>query len=130
MVDCSQYAVEDEVELSLPTSAPIYLGMLAWCEAAAGRRDAAQRTLAELERRASIEYVSPLFAASAFSELGDREKARSLLRAAFAERASGLALRMCPWFRQLRTDPLIEDLRRRLLADGHTGVADPRGDLG
>lgn len=110
--------------------APFYLGMLAWCQAASGSHDEARRTLSELDRRASIEYVSPVLAAWAFSELGDLEKARTLLREAIAERASVLAVQMCPFFRRLRADPLMEDLRRRLLMGGRTGAPHARGDLG
>jgi TolB-like protein len=110
--------------------APIYLGMLAWCQAASGSQDEARRTLSELDRRASVEYVSPVFASWAFSELGDVEKARALLRDAFAERASVLAVQTCPWFRQLRSDPLMEDLHRRLLMGGPTSVPDASSDLG
>jgi hypothetical protein len=98
--------------------APFYLGMLAWCQAASGRCQEARRTLGELDRRASIEYVSPMFAAWAVSELGEMEKARTLLRDAFAERASALVLQTLPLFRQLRANPLMENLRRRLLCDG------------
>jgi hypothetical protein len=77
--------------------------------------------LDELERRAATEYVSPLFRAWASSELGDPEQTRSLLEPAFAERASLLVLQGVPCFRRLRTEPLMEDLRRRHLGEQREG---------
>jgi TolB-like protein/Tfp pilus assembly protein PilF len=96
---------------------PAFLGMLAWCQAAAGRHEEAQQTLRELERRALGEYVSPIFRAWAVSELDDPDKTRTLLGEAFAERAGVLAVQGMPWFRQLRADPLMRDLRQRLLGE-------------
>jgi adenylate cyclase len=98
--------------------APFYLGMLAWCQAASGSHEQARQTLGELERRAATEYVSPIFLALAFSELGDSQRTRTLLEEAFTERASILVLRGMPCLRQLRAEPLMEDLRRRLLGEG------------
>lgn len=95
--------------------APAYLGLLAWCQAASGRHDQARQTLGELEQRALTEYISPIFLVWAASELDEPEKTRRLLREAFAERASGLVLQTMPFFRRLRADPLMRDLRQRLL---------------
>ena len=82
--------------------APYFLGMLVWCQAAAGRQGQARQTLGELERRAATEYVSAITPALAWSELGDQEKARTLLGEALAERASMLVLMNLPCFRKLR----------------------------
>ncbi len=103
--------------------APFYLGLLAWCQGAAGKYEQARQTLGELERRAATEYVPPLFLAWAVSELGDPERTRTLLGKAFAERTALLVLPGMPCFRQLRTEPLMEDLRRRLLGEGGGGMA-------
>jgi serine/threonine-protein kinase len=103
--------------------APFYLGLLAWCQGASGRHEQARQTLSELERRAGGEYVPPLLLAWALSELGDAEKARTLLGEAFTERASALVLRGLPCLRQLRAEPLMEDLRRRLLGEGGAGTS-------
>jgi len=86
-----------------------------------GRQEQARLNLGELERRAATEYVSPLFRAWASSELGDPEQTRSLLEQAFAERASLLVLQGVPCFRQLRAEPLMEDLRQRLLGKEREG---------
>ena len=96
--------------VSRSAQAPVFLGMLAWCEAASGRKDQARQTLAELERRAATEYVAPLILAFGTSELGDTEKARTLLAAAFAERASVLTLPGIPCMRKLRDEPLMHEL--------------------
>jgi serine/threonine-protein kinase len=94
--------------------APAFLGFLAWCEAAAGRRAQARERLAEMERRSGSEYVSPLFFAIGVSELGEPAKMRTLLEQAFEERAGLLALPKAPWMRTLRREPSLEDLQRRL----------------
>ncbi len=103
--------------------APFHLGLLAWCQAASGRQEQARQTLGELERRAATGYVAPLFLAFASSELGEHEKARALLREAFAERSGLLVHRGMPCFRQLRAEPLMEDFRRRLLGEGGEGTS-------
>jgi eukaryotic-like serine/threonine-protein kinase len=102
--------------------APFYLGLLGWCQAASGRHEDARETLRELELRASKEYVSPMFLVWGASELNDLEKTRTLLADAFAERASALVLQETPYFRKLRTDPLMENLRRHLLGEGRQGA--------
>jgi hypothetical protein len=102
--------------------APYFLGMLVWCQAASGRQGQARQTLGELERRAATEYVSAITPALAWSELGDQEKARTLLGEALAERASMLVLMNLPCFRKLRGQPLLEDLRRRLLGEVGEGA--------
>ena len=96
--------------------------MLAWCQAASGRQEQASQTLGELERRAATEYVSPIALALVLSELGDQEKARTLLGEALAERASMLVHMNLPCFRKLRGELLMEDFRRRLLGESGEGA--------
>jgi hypothetical protein len=103
---------------TVPARAIAYLGLLAWCQGASGRHEQARQTLTELERRAATEYVSPIFLALAVSELGDFQKARTFLGEAFTERASLLVHPRLPCLRQLRGEPLMENLRRRLLGEG------------
>jgi len=98
--------------------APFYLGLLGWCQGASGSHEEARQTLSELERRASTEYVSPVFLAGALSELGDSEEARKRLGEAFAERSPLLVLLEFPHVRQLRADPLMQNLRQQLLEGG------------
>jgi len=95
--------------------APFHVGLLAWCQAASGRHDQARQTLAELEERSGREYIAPVFLAWGYSELGDRPRARELLQKAFDERCFSLVLQKMPSFRKLRNEPLMENLRRRLL---------------
>jgi TolB-like protein/Flp pilus assembly protein TadD len=90
--------------------APVFLGLLAWCRAAAGRPDAAREILAELEERSATEYVSPYFRVWAVSELGEPDAARSLLEQALAERASLLAITGFPPHRKLLVEPTMQQL--------------------
>jgi Flp pilus assembly protein TadD len=102
--------------------APVFLGLLAWCRAAAGRSDAAREILAELEERSATEYVSPYFRVWAVSELGEPDAARSLLEQALAERASLLAITGFPPHRKLLVEPtmqkLIEQIRGGAASEG------------
>jgi hypothetical protein len=100
--------------VDLSSRGSFYLGMMAWCQGASGRKEQARETLGELERRAAPGYVSPLFRAIASRELDDPERTRALLEEAFAERASLLSLLDMPFNRKLQAEPLMQDLRRRL----------------
>ena len=101
--------------VTLSSRAPIFLGLLAWCQAASGRHAEALQTLADMERRSATEYVSPLFLAWAYSELGDRENTQKLIGEAFTERSVFLSLPQMPFFRKLRELPPMVELRQRLL---------------
>ncbi len=102
--------------------APVFLGLLAWCRAAAGRPDAAREILAELEDRSETEYVSPYFRVWAVSELDEPDAARSLLEQALAERTSLLAITGFPPHRKLLVEPtmqqLIEQIRGGAASEG------------
>ena len=101
--------------VTVSARAPHFVGLLAWCQAASGQQAEARQALAELEHRSASEYVSPLFLAWAFSELDEPEKTRRLLQEAFTERAGILAIMQFPFFRRLRGEPLMVELRRQLL---------------
>jgi len=101
--------------VTVSARAPHFVGLLAWCQAASGQQAEARQMLAELEHRSASEYVSPLFLAWAFSELDEPEKTRRLLQEAFTERAGILAIMQFPFFRRLCAEPLMVELRQRLL---------------
>jgi hypothetical protein len=58
----------------------------------------------------------------AVSELGDSEKMHTLLGEAFAERGSLLVLPRIPCLRRLRSEPVMEELSRRLRGAAAAGV--------
>jgi len=97
------------------SGAPFHQGLLAWCQAAAGRHDQARQSLAELEKRSVNEYIAPIFLAWGYSELGDSVRAQEKLQEAFEERTFSLVLQKMPSYRKLHSEPLMEGLRRRLL---------------
>jgi len=105
------------------SGAPFHLGLLAWCQAAAGRHDQARQSLAELEKRSVNEYIAPIFLAWGYSELGDRVRAQKKLQEAFEERTFSLVLQKMPSYRKLYSEPLMEGLRRRL-AGQEPGASD------
>ena len=96
------------------SGAPFHQGLLAWCQAAAGRHDQARQLLAELEKRSVNEYIAPIFLAWGYSELGDSVRAQKLLQVAFEERTFSLVLQKMPCYRKLHSAPLMEGLRRLL----------------
>ena len=98
--------------------ARFYLGLLAWVQAASGRQVEARRTLDELEGRAATEYVAPIFLAWALSELNAPDKTRALLQESLKQRVGVLVISGMPCFRQLRSEPLMQELHQRLRGKG------------
>ncbi len=96
------------------SAAPFHLGLLAWCQAAAGHHDQARQSLAELEKRSANEYIAPIFLAWGYSELSESVRAQKLLQEAFEERTFSLVLQKMPSYRKLHGEPLMKGLRRRL----------------
>jgi hypothetical protein len=79
------------------------IAALGYSYAAAGRRDAAQGIIAELERRSKESYVDHYFVATIFAALGEKDEAFALLNKACAERSYWM-----PW---LNIDPQLDNLR-------------------
>ena len=76
---------------------------------------AAQLELEALRGRAAAGYVSPLDFASAYAQLGDRERAFSYFDAAFADRATGLVfLKVDRAWDAIRDDPRFTAAVRRV----------------
>lgn len=82
---------------------PFVLEVLGGAHAIAGDGEAARQVLAELERRASREYVCRYEVATIHALLGDEESAVACLRQALADRSDCI-----PW---LPLDPQLDSLR-------------------
>jgi TolB-like protein len=93
--------------------APFFLGCLGREQASAGRAAEARETLAELDKRAASEYVSPLFPAMVHSALGEVDRAFELLEEAVRTRNGWIGCPRMRMFDGFRKDPrFVEHLRR------------------
>lgn len=80
-----------------------------------GRRDEAERVLAEIQRLSNHSYVSPYHVASIYTALGSLEQAFDWLRRACDNRSEGLLwLAVDPILDSLRNDPQFTDIKRRV----------------
>ena len=91
------------------------LVVTAWVEARAGAADAAREVLAELDERATRQFVPRYYVAAAYAALGDRDRAFEELAKACDER-TGYApfLRVELMFEALRSDPRFGALLKRV----------------
>ena len=91
------------------------LVVTAWVEARAGAADAAREVLAELDERATRQFVPRYYVAAAYAALGDRDRAFEELAKACDER-TGYApfLRVELMFEPLRNDPRFGALLKRV----------------
>ncbi len=81
--------------------------------AVAGRRNDAERLLAELEQESRQEYVSNVALATASAAAGKNDRAIELLKKAEAERSNQLRGNLCePCFDKLRSDPRFRSLMK------------------
>jgi len=87
---------------------------LAYAYAAAGRRAEAQTLLTKMIELQKRRYVSPLYLATVYAGLGDKEQAIAHLNQAYQNRHPGLVLiRVEPLFDSLRDDERFRGLLRR-----------------
>jgi len=87
---------------------------LANAYAQSGRRADAQKILAGLLNESQQRYVSPLYIATVYTGLGDRDKAIEWLNKAYDSRHPGLVLiRIEPMFDTLRSDARFQELLHR-----------------
>jgi serine/threonine-protein kinase len=108
-------AIEALSQVVARGSDPDFISDLAQAYAVAGRRGDALRTLAQLQYIAKQRYVSPVYIARVYAELGESTEALALLNRAFQERSDQLTgLRVDPAFDDLRADPRFVDLLRRI----------------
>lgn len=109
-------AVQDlERALVISEGSSQILNVLVRAHVVAGNRDAAQRVMAELERRRREGYVPATSLAAGLIALGDRARAIGLLEQGYAERDVRLSfLAIDPQWRPLYGEPRFQALARRL----------------
>jgi pentatricopeptide repeat protein len=87
---------------------------LAHAYARAGRREEAEKILAEMKELQQSRYVSPLYIATVHAGLGEVDEAIEWLNKAFDARHPGLVLiKVDPMFDSLREDRRFQELLRR-----------------
>ena len=83
--------------------------------ATSGKKEEAQRLLAELEEMSARRYVSPMLMARIHTGLDEKERAFEFLERAFTERSPWMVyLKVDPVFDNLRSDPRFANLVRRM----------------
>ena len=91
------------------------LVVTAWVEARADAADAAREVLAELDERATRQYVPRYYLAATYGALGDRDRAFEELAKACDERTGyAVFLKVELMFEQLRDDPRFGTLLKRV----------------
>jgi TolB-like protein/DNA-binding winged helix-turn-helix (wHTH) protein/Flp pilus assembly protein TadD len=105
--------LQKAVELSHGT--PLMVSALAHAYGRGGRKEEAEKLLAQLERDAKTKYVSPYYFAIVYLGLGNNEQAMNWLEKAFADRSNGLVfMRVEPELDPVRSNPRFLALQQRL----------------
>ena len=88
---------------------------LGYFYAVAGKRDEAQKILAEMQETAKQQYVPPGIFALIYAGLNDKDKAFMWLEKAYEQRGPGMiGLKTQPRGDSLRSDPRYADLMKRV----------------
>ena len=88
---------------------------LGYFYAVAGKRDEAQKILAEMQEMARQQYVPPGIFALIYAGLNDKDKAFMWLEKAYEQRGPGMiGLKTQPRGDSLRSDPRYADLMKRV----------------
>jgi hypothetical protein len=91
------------------------LSIKGWLYAKLGRREAALGILGQMQEMAKSMYVPPLVFAGMYAGLGDIEAWRQAMLAAYDDRSNGIVLlRIIPQFKSLHSDPVFQEIVRRL----------------
>jgi len=78
-----------------------------------GKKQEAEKVLAELIQRSKKTYVSPILLAGVYVGLGDRERMFSALEQAYQEHDQGIIyLKVAPDYDQFHSDPRFQKLLR------------------
>lgn len=94
---------------------PVGIAALAQADALGGKREEAQKNLAELLQMSKERYVSPTSIGIVYAALGDRDQAFAWLdKADRAHDAMVIRLKVDPRLASLRPDPRFADLVRRI----------------
>jgi TolB-like protein/DNA-binding winged helix-turn-helix (wHTH) protein/Tfp pilus assembly protein PilF len=114
-------ALEECVRLSHRD--PTYLATLAHAYATFGRRQDAEKILAELQQRAKRQYVSPSTIAEVWLGLGNKRQALAWLEKAYEDRAFQLVtINSFPSYDPVRSDPRFQSLVRRIGLDPRRAI--------
>jgi Tfp pilus assembly protein PilF len=101
--------------LQISPSSPLTISALAHAYGASGNHAEAAKLLAELQARASRQYVSPCYVAIVYLGLGKNALAMDWVEKAYADRSNGLVfLRVEPELDPLRRDPRFVALQAKL----------------
>jgi adenylate cyclase len=107
-----------EIEKARVTDPSLVDGWLGYAYAAAGDRDKAQATIAELDEMSSRRFVSPYWIAIIYLGLGDKERALNGLQKAYEVRSQWLTfLKVERVFDPLRSDPRFIELLKKVHLD-------------
>ena len=106
-------AFRDAVRLS--GGASLYQVMLAYALGIAGQKDEAHRILAEMQSRATTEFVWPMGLAMAYAHLGETDTALDYLERAYEERVGWMHLvAREPAFDVIRSHPQFIEIASRI----------------
>ncbi len=101
--------------VQLSQNAPTFLGWLGEAYAVAGHRDEALKVLERLQELSKQRYVTPYIVAGIYAALRKKEEALQWLNSAYGEHAAFMVLlKTEPRFDYLRSDPLFQDILRRM----------------
>ena len=100
--------------VELTDRAPFYVSYEAWALARAGRINEAKASLAELESRATSEYVQPLQLAIVHAALGEMDRAFERLEEGVRRRNGWIGTPQMPMFADFRRDPRFAAHLRRI----------------
>ena len=95
---------------------PVTTANLGYAFGVAGRRNEAEKVLAELKKLSEQHQASPYLVAIVYSGLGDKNQTFAWLDKAYQERSRllGHGLKVSPVWDSLRTDPRFAELLRRV----------------
>src|SRR6185369_2529265 len=98
---------------AMPTEEEEFLASLGQVYALQGKKQEAEKLLADLMQRSKTRYVSPYLIAYIFAGLGDREHALAALDQAYREHDHYMMyLKVDPKFDQLHSEPRFQTLLR------------------
>jgi tetratricopeptide (TPR) repeat protein len=100
--------------VTLAGQMPMYLSVLGYAYASAGRKAEAESMLGGLKRMSKRTYVSPAAIARVYAGLGERNEAFAWLERALQERSLSFPPNVDPAWDSLRSDPRFQDLLRRM----------------
>jgi TolB-like protein/DNA-binding SARP family transcriptional activator/lipoprotein NlpI len=106
---------ECETAVELSERHPLWVGILAYVYASAGRPVAARSLLQELQERSKDEYIAAWLFAPVYAKLGEMDLAFQWLEEATEERGSVTHnLKLDPRFAEMRADPRFSALLKRI----------------